>query len=313
MKKIRSIYFANLRAEAHLQFLRVFRAMVEANAAAKNLLATLLLQLDLLLEKERLVVDASRKKAETIKLRVADKTLDDLLSFIKGLIRSHQKNPLPATADAATELLAMIDADFKNIQRKDYQSEAVAVSLLLDKLRGYYLPQATAVGIVPYFDQLQATAQTIESLFAQRTSEGATHLHATMAEIHQETDPLYGIMIRQIEAAAVQDKEHLYDTFIAELNEKIRDTNERHLSHKRNIAEAIVANVPDQTLDETGYATPTCQVSIKDPTTGNMVRLVSAKDYTTTYRRNNKIGNAELIVHGKSRFKGRKMVTFSIV
>jgi type I restriction-modification system DNA methylase subunit len=313
MRRIKAIYFANLRAEAHLQFLRVFCAMVEANAAAKSLLATFLLQLELLLEKERLIVDASRKKPETTELRAADNVLDDLLLFIKGIVRGHLKNPSSATAAAAAELLAMMETDFKNIQRKEYESEIAAVSLLLDKLRGQYLPQSTAIGIVPYFDQLQGATQTLEGLLAQRNAKEAARLHETMAEIHQETDPLYGKMISLLEAAIVLDAEHMYDPFIAELNEKIRDTNERHLPHKRDIAEAIVANVPDQTLDETGYATPLCNISIKGPATGSMVRLIFAKDYTTTYRRNNKIGNAEMVVHGKGGYKGQKVVTFTII
>jgi hypothetical protein len=49
MKRIKAIYFERLRAEAHLQLLRVFRAMVEAGVATRDLLREQLPKLDQLL------------------------------------------------------------------------------------------------------------------------------------------------------------------------------------------------------------------------------------------------------------------------
>jgi hypothetical protein len=175
------------------------------------------------------------------------------------------------------------------------------------------LEQSTTVGIVPWLDQVHEAVEVEEALFAQRNTENAQLAQLDkVKDIRPKVGELVNHMVKHVEVAATTENSGAYDTFIAELNEKIRYENERHRPRKTDIASAIVDSVPDQTLDETGYATPLCNVSIKDHSSGKLKKLVFAKDYTTSYRHNNKIGDAELVVRGKGEFRGQKVVRFKI-
>jgi hypothetical protein len=315
MKRIKTINFKVLRAEVHYQFLRTFRAMVQGFIAVGDLLADILPVFDEKLAKESLIVDASRKKPETEALKSANKVLDDMLSFIKGTIRSNLKNPNKEKVAAAVELLAMIDSDFKNIQRKDYESEVAAVSLLLDKLRGTYFPQSAAVGINPYFDSLENAGRVLEERIAQRNTEEAARLHETMAKIRKEIEPVYTQMTDKIEVAVAIDTEHLYDTFIAELNEKIQNENTQyhHVQIDLSKGSICVITVLGAPFAVTGHpVTPQVQVMLRledKPA----VELYWGNDYSVTFKNNVKVGLATVIVHGKGKYKGRKSATFDII
>jgi hypothetical protein len=79
-----------------------------------------------------------------------------------------------------------------------------------------------------------------------------------------------------------------------------------HVKTKKDIETAIVETIPDQTFTgEQIIVIP--QVRYEDR------MLVFATDFTVTYSNNIQRGNAELIVHGKGEFKGKKIVTFNIV
>jgi hypothetical protein len=313
MKKILVIHSTRLTHEAHYQFVVTFKAMAEASGAVKALLATWLLTLVQLLDLERVAINAPQGSSVTAKIKAADKMLDKLLGLVLTAIDAAKYSANPLLVQAAKELLFALKP-YGHIQSKRYEAEIGAVKSLLQDLREKYLAQATTVGILQWLDQLQEAIEIEEALFAQRNVENAHRAQLKkMKAIRPEVDSLLRQMVERVEIAAATDTTGVYDTFIAELNEKIRYENERHNPRRTNIDNAIIDNVPEQTLNETGYATPLCNVSISDRATGNMVKLVFAKDYTTTYRRNNKLGNAELIVHGKGGYKGQKMVTFSIV
>jgi hypothetical protein len=313
MKKIIVIRFSSLTNEGHYEFVFVFRAMVDGCKATRALLSALILPLNQLLEEERKAIDTPHGSPVTPQIQKADKALDKQLDLMFAAINTARYSSNPALVKAAEELLFALKP-YGHIQGKKYEAEVGAVKSLLEVLRGQYREQSTAVGIAQWFDLLQEEAEVEESLFAQRNAENAQRAQQKkVKEIRKEIDDLYHKMVENVEVAAATDTTGAYDTFIAELNEKIHYENEHHQPHKKDIEDAIIDNIPDQTLDETGYATPNCNVSIKDHATGNMIKLVFAKDYTTTYRHNNKIDNAELIVHGKGGYKGQKLVTFKIV
>jgi hypothetical protein len=313
MKKIIVIHFDRLTNEAHYQFVFVFRTMVDACQATKALLAAFIVLLDQLLKEERKAIDAPHGSLVTPQIQKADKALDKQLDLMFAAIDTARYSSNPAMVQAAEDLLFALKP-YGHIQGKKYEAEMGAVKSLLETLRDNYLTQSVTVGIAQWFDLLQEEAEIEESLFAQRNAENAQRAQQKkVKEIRKEIDDLYHRMVEGIEVAAATDTTGAYDTFIAELNEKIHYENEHHQPHKKDIENAIIDNVPDQQLDETGYATPNCNVSIKDHATDNMLKLVFAKDYAITYKHNNKIGNAELIVHGKGGYRGQKLITFKIV
>jgi hypothetical protein len=311
MKKILIVRFDRMSNEEHFEFGVVVYNLMDGYEAVKILLADDLPALNLLLELERAAVDAPHGSPLTAKIKVADKVLDKQLGLMLTAIDVAKFSPDPVLVQAADDLQFALKP-YGYIQGKKYEAEVGAAKSLLFDLRGKYLPQATTVGIAQWFDPLQAALDTEVALFAQRNAENAQRTQQEkMKDIRPKVEELVHRMERHVEVAA--EKSDAYNTFIAELNEKIRYENERHQPRKTDIAEAIVDSIPDQTLDETGYATPLCNVSIKDLSSGNLKKLVFTKDYTTAYRLNNKVGNAELVVRGKGEYRGVKGVTFRIV
>jgi hypothetical protein len=45
---------------------------------------------------------------------------------------------------------------------------------------------------------------------------------------------------------------------------------------------------------------------------GAQLELVFAKDFTLTYKGNDRVGTATISIHGKGAYKGVKVVTFNI-
>jgi hypothetical protein len=70
----------------------------------------------------------------------------------------------------------------------------------------------------------------------------------------------------------------------------------------------IVSDLLSQLYPLDGYATPLPVVTDAE---GN--RLIFARDYEVTCRKNDRPGAAYLIIHGKGAWKGTKTVSFNIV
>jgi hypothetical protein len=114
-------------------------------------------------------------------------------------------------------------------------------------------------------------------------------------------------MTDRVDAAATLDTEGIYTDFIKQWNVTVEYYN-THIRHhaKVNIDIAIADPIAPQTA--TGKEiTPIPTVHDEDK------ELVFTRDFYLAYRKNILPGDATIIIHGKGAYKGKKIITFSIV
>jgi hypothetical protein len=311
--KTKSIYLTWLSNERYYQFLVATRAQIESSASVKALLATFLPTFDTLIARLLVVLAGQRGSIYTQQILAADKDLDRLLVMINGLVKVGLHQSDPAIVQAAKELQFVLK-QFGQVKSKPYEAEIAAVKAILSIMRGQYAPQAALLGITQPLDSLQAAQEKVEALFATRNTEMTGHVHEPMPALRKESSAHLRLMLERVDAAATMDAEGQYNGFIAELNQKIAYENEQHRSHARKDFAAGNATSVSPIATQTYTGKPIAlipQVYYTDA--GKSAKeLVFATDFTVTYKNNTEVGTAEVILHGKGGYKGKKVVTFNI-
>jgi len=310
MSSIKIIQFNYLRNEAHFEFLVVFMNLLDRFPGVKAIVQMFLprfLELFNLLKK---LVDAARKSPYTLKLAEADKRIDRCIAGIKAVILSALHHFDPLVVEAARMLNDRLK-DFGRIRSKAYEEESAAVQLLIDDLRGKYAAQVTAVGLDVWVTELAAAEAEFSQLFELRNTERALHPQERIRDVQHEIEQLYRKMIALIDADLITNGDTVSGEFAKELNTDISYFNEHnHRQTRKDIINATVEPIGTQPCSgEPVLVIPVVRYAEE----GKPVRkLVFSVDFTVTYRNNVNVGNAELIIHGKSAFKGTKTVTFNI-
>jgi hypothetical protein len=118
----------------------------------------------------------------------------------------------------------------------------------------------------------------------------------------------------RIEAYTVLNGDATCASFIGELNQEITCFNEHTHQHaKKDIRNADVDAIAPQPYEAGKPAIVIPNVWYVEKPDTPPVALVFAKDFTVTYRNNDRPGTAELFIHGKGAYRGKKEVTFNIV
>jgi hypothetical protein len=305
MKKLITVQFNYLRNEAHYEFMIVFRTLGQRFPAVLTLLATLFTKFLDLLQTEEQLVDAMRKSDYTQQIAEADARVDRDICGIREAIASGCHHYDPNIVEAAISLRNRLKV-FGDIAKKSYEEETAAVNLLLIDLRGDYASKVDALDIRHWVDELRDAEDAFEQLLDLRNTERAQKPQGHIAEIRKEINEVYHQMCSRIEAAAILQNVTGLDEFIAELNMEITYFNDHsHRHSKKDIATANVDNIPVQIFaGKPVIVIPVVQYESQE--------LVFAKDFAVTYKHNDTVGTADLIIHGKGKYNGRKIVTFTI-
>ncbi|MDR1456426.1 MAG: DUF6261 family protein [Tannerella sp.] len=303
---IGKIYFGRLRNEAHYEFFVVFGNLLIKFPSVMALISMFYQRFLQLLERESWLVDSGKKSPLTEKLADADRRIDRDISSIRDIIRAALNHFDQSVAEAAKQLFIHLKK-FGSIRDKPYEEESAAVQLLVRDLRTTFATQAQAVGIAPWVDELESAEAEFTTLFEQRNTEAADRPQDSMKDVRREMEDLYRKMTGSIQNDLNVNGDATCGEFTVQLNEEIKYFNEHtHHRTKRDIAEATVASIPDQ--DYTGQP-----ITFIPEVWYEHRPLVFASDFTVTYRNNILPGNAELTLHGKGDFKGKKTVTFNII
>jgi hypothetical protein len=214
--------------------------------------------------------------------------------------------------DAAKKLQILLKT-FRNSESKAYEEEIAAVKLLVVDLNGdAYSRQASQVGLTPWIEELSAAATNFEALFNQRNIEYAERPQDNLRDIRKETDNIYRQITDYIGAGTIINGAEPYAAFVEQLNEDITYFNEHSHHHaKHDLTHAAVDSIADQPFAGKPV-TPIPVVRYTD-SKGTTVELIFSKDFSLTYKDNDRVGTAEVILHGKGGYKGTKVITFSIV
>jgi hypothetical protein len=304
--KIQKLHLMHLRNEAHYEFMLLYKDLVNAFAAVKTIILTQFNAFITVLTEEGSLVDAQKGSTFTAEIAVADDRNDRLVTGIKDIIAGSMRHFDQKVVKAAIALHDRLKA-FGRIESKSYEEQAAALHILVNDLLGKFSADAATVGISSWVTELAVALADFERLLKQRNDETASRLpHRTLKEIRHDIDEIYHQMIARIDAAAMLDDEDTYTLFIQQLNAEIIYFNEHTHHHARkDIKTAEVDQIPvQQFTDKEVTPIPTVHLANKE--------LTFARDFFVSYKNNIQPGTATLIIHGKGRYKGQKIISFNI-
>jgi hypothetical protein len=315
MTKISGSHFNYYRNEAHYEFFVVFKGKVIVFSAVMALVQTLFPEFDEFLDKEGKLVDAQKKNPFTALIVEADNLNDRLILGIRETVSGAMRHYDPDIAAAAVRLNERLK-DFGKIEKKSYEEEAGAISILIADFQNPPLANdAATVGIHGWIVQLVISLDNFKNLLAQRNNSIAPNLpKENLKTVRSRIEKVYHRMTARINAAAELDETGMYETFIQQMNAEIRYFNEHtHRSSKKDLAEkdhTTIENVGAQQY--TGKAITPVPVVIYREEGKLPATLTFTEDFTITYKNNINPGMAEIIVRGKGRYKGKISTTFLV-
>jgi hypothetical protein len=313
ISKINVIVFAYLRYEAHLAFLTFFRDLLNEHPEVKALIGAELLSkfdADLVREHNRLFIEYKSPLTEPV--TTTDHRMDNAVLGIKGVAEVNLRNINPLIVAAAKLILDRIRS-FGKIGDKPYEEEIIAVRILVVDLYVKYKNEIDLLALTTWVNELDAAEKMMTQLMDERFAEWAARSHEEMRDVHHDTEADYHKITPAIETDINNNGDAKCGPFVGILNEKIKYFNE-HAHHppvKIDVKNVNVAPVTVQ--DYTGVEiTPLPEVFLEEegqPTK----KLRFSVDYNLTYRDNINAGDAQIIIHGKGGYKGKKTITFNIV
>ncbi|MDR1681528.1 MAG: DUF6261 family protein [Prevotellaceae bacterium] len=319
MGKIRTIYFSYFRAISHYEYLKEFATLLNATAYAdvKTAVTALLPEFTAAVAAEEALVNRMRKSDLTAPIAATDARVDRCLTGMLSAIISAQHHFTPAVAAAAESLHNRFLA-FGNIREKDYEAESASVNLLIADLNSTeYSAKAALVGLAPWIAELTAAEGAFEALMRQRYAETALKPQGTVADARHRSEAAYRPIVERIDAAAVMSETPaVFETFITNLNAIIDYFNE-HAPHRvrKNLSAAgrtVIEPIPTQHYTGEPITPAPVVYYREDDVAAAVVRLEMGRDFDVTYKNNDKVGMAQLTIHGKGAYKGKVLTTFSI-
>ncbi|MDR2362632.1 MAG: DUF6261 family protein [Prevotellaceae bacterium] len=312
MKKILTARLVHYRNEAHCEYMITFRSRVSADADILELLETELPPFDAKLAQEKALIDTMRKSDYTRLIATTDKLIDKTVVGMREIVNAQLRNPNAAIVEAAISLKNRFDA-YGRIEKKPYEEEQLAVDLLIADLNGAYATKVTSTGLSGWVMELQLYKTRFESYFALRQAEISRRPEGKLSDVRKEIDPLYRQLVEKVDAASLIGTLNA-DAFITVLNTDITYFNEHtYRRAKKDLDEGdhTVIDAID-TQDYTGtpiIVIPKVFYREKEKPTKT---LILGTDFDVTYKNNINVGTAELTIHGKGAYKGKKSVTFNI-
>jgi hypothetical protein len=253
------------------------------------------------------LVDQVRKSGYTAELAETDARLDRDIVGLNSAIDAALHHFDPETVKAAKTLDVLMKSFRGEIEKKAYEEESGAVKILVRDLQTTYATQVSYLNFHSWVTEIDSAQQEFERLFLLRNDELADRPHEKLKTVRKEIDAVYRRMVGQIDAYTVLNGDASTEPFVRRINEEIVYFNEHTHHHaKKDIAKAAVNNIADQV-----YAGK--PVVLIPEVFDEDKELVFSQDFELSYKNNNAVGTADVIIHGKGAFKGKKIVSFNIV
>jgi dihydropteroate synthase len=308
---IETIYFRYLSKEAFLLFFQIFLAFIlDAGPFLKNTIGsaniTRLQDLVALMES---ILQWAGLKVLSEKIAEADRLRDHAVVMLAVPVKSAVNfSTDPAIAESARRVEAVLQ-HYNKAAKKSYDTETVAIALILANLNGPYAADVTALGIGGQKAALQAAHDNFIALINEREEAKKQKPKENLRAVQKEAMALYYEMAKKIDAGAELKLSQEFGIFIAKINPEIERFNSEFHPGRTNLKYAQIAPIPAQI--RTGYPiTPPTQVFVE--TKDGMKQLERDKDYYVTFKDNIEVGNAKCTVHGKGKYRGSQTITFAI-
>jgi hypothetical protein len=308
--KFSGLRLSHLRSEEHFQFMKLFYQLLDRFPAVKSLVATLYAMLIDLLARESRLVDAEHASAFSQLIAEADARIDRTVVGINSIVNAglhHFDRTVVASADRIRGRMKA----FGNIEGKSYEGESAAAGILIDDLRGKFADDVATLDLNGWINELEAAHVDFDQLFERRNVELADRPDVKLRDIRKQVDDTYRRMKERIAAAATIDDTGAYTEFVRQFNREIAYFRE-YLPHnaRKDVASVAVGDIPPQTY--TGEPVIVIPDVFYTGDGQQAVKLVFAKDFTVAYRNNVAVGTASLVIYGKGRYRGNRIITFNI-
>jgi hypothetical protein len=222
--KILTVRASKLRNEEHFQFQTEFKGLVEQQTPLSLNIETAWADYLPVFNNEAAVVDAIRKSSFTPKIADADHNRDRLFSGLKNTVKGALNHFNPAVREAAQRVMIVLD-NFEGINEKSLDSQTAALTSLITDLTTVYAADVATLGIGDWVTELESANNAFVALTQERYSEEAAKPQFNMKTARTETDAAYRTIIERIDALIIVNGPAAYETFVAELNERVESFN----------------------------------------------------------------------------------------
>jgi hypothetical protein len=311
--------YEHLRNEAHVELHATFNSLVERFTPAGLGIEPLYDVYKPLYEQEVAALDQIRKSALTSVIEKHEKERDRLFRGFSDAVKSFLRHFDEAKRDAARKI-EMILEHYGNLAAKPYDEETAAIEdLHRELLKPENAANVTALGLGDWLERLVQVSRDFDALLMARYDETAKRPTLHMRGIRKEVDKAFRAILNLLESLVRINGPDTDRDFLAELNavmkryKDILAQEEGRRSPKKDLGAGDHTVVePIATQPYTGEPVVLIpKVHYREEGKPD-VALVFAVDFTVTYKNNTEAGTADLIIHGKRKYKGQKIVTFNI-
>ena len=313
MKKIASLCFRMLPLSAHLQFFYQTDArLAAAGDDLKKAIAPLLPPFHAMLTKEHASYQWIRKSKLTQQITNANEALDSAIVRINAGINFCSRSLTPAVAASGVKVHDMLK-NYGNITLKSYDAKMGAVHEALEHMDTDYAQDIFNLGLSVQQEQLQTALDTFVNLLNRRSNERVNKPSYTATMARKELESAWQSIVYVINSNAGAGTSADFATFIDHLNPEIKRINAEFHRVLKDLGEGdhtVITPIPIQQYNKE-FITPLPEVYYAENEKPD-VKLYLGKDFSITYKNNKDAGMAELTIHGKGDYKGKKSTTFHI-
>jgi hypothetical protein len=256
-------------------------------------------------------MDINHKSPLTVRIEALDKLRDSDLTETKRNVKAATLSSIPETKAAGDTLMQTLKP-FWNITAEPLASQTSEIGIF----HSHYdanpdnAAAAATLNLTAVIRNLFDRNDQLEELYGQRLIADALIAGPSAESLKRPVVKAYDAfctaMVQQLDALPTPSLQMVFD----EMNELRRKYVARLPKDLSKGDHCVVEPVDTQKYTEKAI-TPIPKAYWREdgkPT----VELVFAKDFYVTYKNNVNVGTAEVTLHGKGDYKGKKIVTFNI-
>jgi hypothetical protein len=240
------ITLKNLIHEAHFTFHKAILAIVDKYSAAMLGISALFLVYEDAVAKEDLAIDVVRKSQFSNSLDLAEEKRDGTFRGLSLMVEASVFHYDEAKKEAGKRLKLVFN-HYGNIAKEQIDAETGSIRNLAGELKGSYMPELTALGLVGWVEALEQHNEDFVDLMSGRNAELATKTKLKMLAVRKEVDDAYKAIIRRVDSLMEVNGPAAYQVFVDELNQ--------HIERSKQIIAQRQADTGGNTASETGTGT----------------------------------------------------------
>jgi hypothetical protein len=276
---------------------------------------------ELKVSQEDMIYKWMRRSDYTAKKADADRHRDASYTGLTGMVRANMRSLDPDVRDKAVHLDNLL-RNYGDVTHMGYDAETGALDSILAYLQGvHYNPAVTALGLMPWVNDLQARNDLFKTFVEDTTEERLEKPEINPKTARRETDLALRAITNNVTAMIQLEDPTRFEPFIREFNDLVNHYNTLVHEHygrihvRTDLSPADVDTIPDQPW--TGkpinvIPTVTLRICEKDGTE-KTVEPVFSRDFTVAYDGNIGPGTATIYIRGIGTYVGERTVTFNII